>query len=181
LARGGAQSTRSSPQGGPSGFDAGKKVRRRKRRLAADTLGPLLTASASAASLQDRDAGLPTVARAAEKYPELARLFVDSAHAGASAQRIEHDRGIRVEVVRHAGNRSLGRWIDAVQPDLRENADGFVPLLKRWVVERTHARNERARRLVIHHDVRTGVSETWVRLAEARILVRRLTTEVAAA
>lgn len=96
----------------------------------------------------------------------MARLFVDSAYAGACAQRIEHDRGIRVEVLRLPGNRTAGRWIDAVQPDLlkiRENADGFVPLLKRWVVERT------------------DVSETWVRLAEARILMRPLTTEVAEA
>jgi hypothetical protein len=40
---------------------------------------------------------------------------------------------------------------------------------------------ERARRLIMHHDVRTDVSETWVWLAEARILLRRLTTEVAGA
>jgi hypothetical protein len=82
-------------------------------------------------------------------------------------------------VVRRPGNRIVGRWIDAVQPDLfeiRANADSFVPLPKRWVAERTHARNERARRLIMHHDVRTDVSETWARLAEARILMRRLTT-----
>ena len=34
-----AQSTRSSPQGGPSGYDAGKKVKGRKRNLVVDTLG----------------------------------------------------------------------------------------------------------------------------------------------
>ena len=144
----------------------------------------LLAVSVGAANLQDRDAGLPAVARAAEKYPEVAALFVDSAYAGACAQRIEHDHGIRVEVVRHPGNRTVGRWIDAAQPDLfeiRANADGFVPLPKRWVVERTHAWNERARRLIMHHDVRTDVSETWVWLTEARILLRRLTTEVAEA
>lgn len=75
----------------------------------------------------------------------------------------------------------MGRWIDAVQPDLfeiRENADGFVPLHKHWVVERTPAWNERAHRLFMHQDVHTDVSETWVWLAEACILVRRLTTEV---
>lgn len=177
-----AQSTRSSPQGGPSGFDAGKKVKGRKRSLVVDTLGLLLAVSVAAASLQDRDAGLPAVARAAQKYPDLATLFVDSAYAGACAQRIEHDHGIRVEVVRHPGNRSVGRWIDDRQPDLfeseiRANPDGFVPLPHRWVVERTHAWNERARRLIMHHDVRSDVSETWVWLAEARILLRRLTTE----
>ncbi|CZT26052.1 hypothetical protein PCPL58_p2035 (plasmid) [Pseudomonas cerasi] len=44
------------------------------------------------------------------------------------------------------------------------------------VVERTHAWNERARRLIMHHDRLFAVSEAWVWLAEARILARRLTT-----
>lgn len=34
-----AQSNRSSPQGGESGFDAGKKVKGRKRNLVVDTMG----------------------------------------------------------------------------------------------------------------------------------------------
>ncbi|MDD1619903.1 MAG: IS5/IS1182 family transposase, partial [Methylococcaceae bacterium] len=46
---------------------------------------------------------------------------------------------------------------------------------KRWVVERTHAWNERARRLVMHHDRLTKVSEASVWLAEARMLACRLT------
>ena len=74
-----AQSTRGSPQGGPSGFGVGKKVKSRKRSLAVDTLGLLLAASVGAANLQDREAGLPAVARAAEKSPEVATQFVDSA------------------------------------------------------------------------------------------------------
>ena len=47
-----AQSTRSSPQGGASGYDAGKKVKGRKRHLIVDTLGLLLAVSVTAASVQ---------------------------------------------------------------------------------------------------------------------------------
>ncbi|KOR49206.1 transposase, partial [Xanthomonas oryzae] len=64
------------------------------------------------------------------------------------------------------------------QPDLftvKANAQGFVVLAKRWVVERTHAWNDRARRLIMRHDRLTQVSEAWVWLAEARLLLRRLT------
>ena len=50
-----AQSTRSSPQGGPSGYDAGKKVKGRKRNLVVDTLGLLLMVSVVPANVQDRD------------------------------------------------------------------------------------------------------------------------------
>ena len=54
-----AQSTRRSAQGGPSGFDAGKTVKGRKRSLVVDTLGLRPAVRVGAANLQDRDAGLP--------------------------------------------------------------------------------------------------------------------------
>ena len=45
------------------GFDAGKKVKGRKRHLVVDTLGLLLAVTVTAASVQDRDAAAPVVAR----------------------------------------------------------------------------------------------------------------------
>ncbi|MGZ5585223.1 MAG: IS5/IS1182 family transposase, partial [Methylobacter sp.] len=38
-----------------------------------------------------------------------------------------------------------------------------------------HAWNERARRLIMHHDRLTEVAQAWVWLAEARMLACRLT------
>lgn len=174
-----AQSTRISPQGGDSGFDAGKKVKGRKRHFIVDTLGLLLAVSVTAASVQDRDGAHPVVASAMAKYPTIETLFVDSAYAGQCAQTISQCHGIRAQVVRHPANRNVGRWINERQPDLftvQADANGFVVLAKRWVVERTHAWNERARRLIMHHDRLTHVSEAWVWLTEARLLLRRLTT-----
>ena len=173
-----AQSTRGSPQGGESGFDAGKKVKGRKRHLVVDTLGLLLAVSVTAASVQDRDGAHPVVAAALSKHPSIQTLFVDGAYAGSCAQTVSQCHGIRVDVVRHPGNRKPGRWHDASQADLftiEANAQGFVVLAKRWVVERTHAWNERARRLIMHHDRLSAVSEAWVWLTEARMLLRRLT------
>lgn len=172
-----AQSTRSSPQGGPTGYDAGKKVKGRKRNLVVDTLGLLLAVSVCAANLQDRNAGTDAVASAVEKYPTVQRLYVDSAYAGQWAAATEAQHGLTVEVVRHPANRNVGRWVNAGQQDLFPEtlATGFTVLPKRWVVERTHAWNERARRLVMHHDRLTKVSEAWVWLAEARMLACRLT------
>lgn len=174
-----AQSTRGSPQGGPSGFDAGKHIKGRKRSLVVDTLGLLLAVSVVAANVQDRDAAPAAVAHAAAKYPAVKTLFVDSAYAGQFAQTIEQTHAIRVEVVRHPASKTVGHWqtTETAEPmPVKANPDGFVPLPKRWVVERTHAWNERARRLIMHHDRLTVVSEAWVWLAEARILLRRLTT-----
>lgn len=158
-------------------YDAGKKVKGRKRNLVVDTLGLLLAVSVNAANLQDRDAGSDAVARAVEKYPSVQRLYVDSAYAGQWAATTEAQHGLTVEVVRHPANRNVGRWVNAGQQDLFPEAltTGFTVLPKRWVVERTHAWNECARRLVMHHDRLTKVSEAWVWLAEARMLACRLT------
>lgn len=174
-----AQSTRGSPQGGDNGFDAGKKVKGRKRHLVVDTLGLLLAVSVTAASVQDRDGAHPVVASAMSKYPSVKTLFVDGGYAGQCAQTVSQCHGIKVDVVRHPANKNVGRWVDSRQADLftvQADANGFVVLAKRWVVERTHAWNERARRLVMHHDRLAGVAEAWVWLTEARMLLRRLTT-----
>jgi transposase len=171
-----AQSTRASPQGGPSGYDAGKKVKGRKRNLVVDTLGLVLAVTVTAASTQDRDAGNEAIARAAKKYPTLQRLYVDSAYAGHWAAATQAQHSLTVEVVRHPANRQVGLWVKAGQQDLFSEVliNSFTVLPKRWVVERTHAWNERARRLIMHHDRLPCVSEAWVWLAEARILASRL-------
>lgn len=170
-----AQSTRSTAQGGNTGFDAGKKVKGRKRHLVVDTLGLLLALTITAASVQDRDAAAAVVAQACAKVPGLQKLYADSAYGGKSAQAIEQTHGISVEIVRHPGNRSTGTWQDAQQPLWPQVvAKGFVVQAKRWVVERTHAWNERARRLMAHHDRSDWAPLAWVWLAEARILATRL-------
>ena len=174
-----AQSTRGSPQGGDNGYDAGKKVKGRKRHVVVDTLGLLLAVSVTAASVQDRDAAHPVMAATLEKYPGVETVFVDSGYAGRCAQTVSQCLDIHVQVVRHPGNRNSGRWVHADQPDLftvQADANGFVVQAKRWVVERTHAWVERARRLVMHHDRLSSVSEAWVWLTEGRRLLRRLTT-----
>jgi putative transposase len=171
------QSTRSTAQGGNTGFDAGKKVKGRKRHLVVDTLGLLLAVTVTAASVQDRDAAAAVVALACTKVPGLKKLYTDGAYGGKCAEAIEQTHGISVEVVRHPGNRSTGTWQDAQQPLWPEVvAKGFVVQAKRWVVERTHAWNERARRLMAHHDRSNWAPLPWVWLAEARILASRLTT-----
>jgi len=114
-----------------------------------------------------------------DKYPGIETLFVDGGYAGQCAQTVSQRHDLQVQVVRHPANRNVGRWTHPEQPDLftvEADASGFVVLPKRWVVERTHACNERSRRLLMHHDRLCSVSEAWVWLTEARLLARRLTT-----
>ena len=82
---------------GGGGYDAGKKVKGRKRSLIVDTLGLLLSVSISAVSVQDRDAADGAVAYSKEKYPSSNTLF--SACAGKWAQRMSQTHVVDVQVI----------------------------------------------------------------------------------
>lgn len=96
---------------------------------------------------------------------------------------LEKTHGIAVQIVRHPANRVTGTFVAQQQPQQRPQQQllwpepapkGFVVQAKRWVVERTHAWNERARRLIAHHDRSDWAPVAWVWLAEARMLATRL-------
>lgn len=169
-----AQSVKTSPQGGPKGYDAGKKVKGRKRHLVTDTLGLLIAVLITTGSMQDRDAALPAMDLAMAKAPGIKMLYVDSGYAGRRAQELRERHQIQVEVVRHPANRKVGRWQQG-QLQLFDLLKGFVVLPKRWVIERTNAWNDRPRRMNKDHDRNLSVSTAWVWLTEGRMLLRRLT------
>jgi putative transposase len=175
-----AQSNRTSPQGGESGFDAAKKVKGRKRNLVVDTMGLVIALTVTAASVQDRDAAAAVVAQACSKAPGLEKLYTDGAYSGKCARDIEQLHHIRVEVVRRPGNGRTGTLHDSKRATMSSAASnaGFLIQPKRWVVERTHAWTERWRRTVMHHDRKLDISAAWVWLAEARMLLNRLAYQV---
>jgi transposase len=170
-----SQSVKTSPQGGPKGYDAAKKVKGRKRHLVTDTLGLLIAVLITAGSLQDRDAALPAMDLAMAKVPGIKMLYVDGGYAGRRTQELRERHQIQIEVVRHPANRKVGRWQQGQLP-LFDLLKGFVVLPKRWVIERTNAWNDRPRRMNKDHDRHLSVSTAWVWLTEARMLLRRLTT-----
>ena len=70
-----SQSVKTTESGGVCGYDAGKKVKGRKRHIMTDTLGLLLFAVIHSASVQDRD-GAPGVFRAIRhRFPWLRHVF----------------------------------------------------------------------------------------------------------
>ena len=56
-----SQSVKTTESGGPRGYDAGKKVKGRKRQVMVDTDGRALVLQAQPASVQDRDGAVPVL------------------------------------------------------------------------------------------------------------------------
>jgi putative transposase len=170
-----SQSVKTSPQGGPKGYDAAKKIKGRKRHLVTDTLGLLIAVMVTAANVQDRDAALPAIGLARERVPGIQKLYADSGYEGKRAREIQDQYAIEVEIVRPPSNRRSGIWHEGQLP-LFQPSQTFKPLPKRWIIERTNAWNERPRRMNKDHDRNLAVSEAWIWLTEGRMLLRRLTT-----
>jgi transposase len=154
-----SQSVKTTEAGGPRGFDAGKKIKGRKRHIAVDTLGLPIECQVTAADVQDRDALAPVLAAVHRKSPWVTMSFVDAGYQGDEAQRAAYEASrISVTVVKRTDR----------------TVKGFIVLPKRWVVERTLGWTNRARRLSKDFEATIESSLAWLHTALAFLLMRRL-------
>lgn len=143
----------------PSGYDAGKQVKGKKRHLLVDTLGLLLHALVSPANVQDRDGGILLFTSLGERFPLLEKLFADGAYQGPQFQQALAK--VRPQLTIEIVTRS-------------DQDKGFVVLPKRWIVERTLAWLNRCRRLAKDFENRLRYALAFVLLASIRLMVRKL-------
>jgi len=153
-----SQSVKTTESGGISGYDAGKKIKGRKRHIVTDTLGFLIFVLIHAADIQDRD-GAPHVLKAIRRrFPWLRHIFADGGYAGAQLRQAMRGHGDwTIEVVKRSNQ-----------------AKGFVVLPKRWVVERTFAWLGRCRRLANDWEKSLESATAWAQIASIRMLTRRI-------
>jgi transposase len=82
-----SQSVKTTESGGPRGYDAGKKVKGRKRQVLVDMDGRGLILEPLPADVQDRD-GAPVVLRLSRRsFPFIAKAFADMGFAGEGLAR----------------------------------------------------------------------------------------------
>ena len=126
-----SQSVKTTESGGIRGYDAGKKVKGRKRHIITDTNGFLVHAIVHAADIQDRDGAPLVLADIRSSFPWLRHVFADGGYAGKKLK---------------AALAKIGEWtIEIIKRS--DRAKGFTVLPRRWVVERTFAWLNRNRRL----------------------------------
>lgn len=77
-----SQSVKTMESSSPRGFDAGRKIKGRKRHIVTDVAGHLVRRVVHSAGIQDRD-GAPAVLAAIRRlYPWLRHIVVDAGWAG---------------------------------------------------------------------------------------------------
>ncbi len=105
----------------PPGYDAGKKIKGKKRHILVD-----------AADIRDRDGGSMLMATLFGLYPFLLKLYADGGYQGPEFRQAMDRimRQVNVEIVKRS-----------------DQAKGFVVLPKRWVVKRTLAWLGRCQRI----------------------------------
>jgi len=154
-----SQSVKSAGHGGEVGYDAGKRIKGRKRHLLVDTLGLVLGVAVSPASTPEREGGQMVLGRVLPGLTWLRCLWVDGGYTGEA----------------------FANWVKELRPQLKvevvkrsDDTSGFKVLPRRWVVERTFGWLMRYRRLVRDYEITETSAEAWVLIAMIRIQLRRL-------
>ena len=149
-----SQNVKTAEAGDPRGYDAGKKIKGRKRHAMVDTDGRALLVQAHSADVQDRDGALPLLKAWRKSFPFIKLAFADSAY---DAQRVRDATLIAIEVVK--------KLADQV---------GFINLPRRWVVERFFAWINRNRPLTKDFEATVASAEAFLYAASVMLLTRRL-------
>ncbi len=142
---------------GRRGYDAGKKIKGRKRHIAVDTEGNLLAVIVHSAGIQDRVAARAVLMRLFCHFDTITKVFVDGGYTGKLIGWAKAMFGYDVEVVK------------------RNELHTFQVLPKRWIVERTLAWLGWSRRLSKDFELHHTSAETMIHIAFAHMLLKRQT------
>jgi transposase len=112
-----------------------------------------------AADIQDRDGGVLLMATLFGLYPFLLKLYADGGYQGAAFQ---------------DGLRSVLKRVNIEIVKRSDQAQRFVVLPKRWIVERTFAWLGRCRRLAKDWECFNRKALAFLKLASIRLMLRKL-------
>lgn len=143
------------------GYDAGKKIKGRKRHVIVDTLGLMIVIVITAASVQDRDGAklaFEAAMNSPEKTSQLEVTWADGGYSGKLVDWTTQNCPWKLEIVKRP-----------------KDAEGFKLLPKRWIVERTFGWLGRYRLLSKEYESTKSSSVADVHIAMSHLMLRRLT------
>jgi putative transposase len=152
-----SQSVKTDEQAISKGYDAGKKVKGRKRHILVDTLGLLLIAKVSTADIQDRDGAKQLFSEIKEQMPRLHLIWADGGYRGKLIEWVAVQCLWILEIVKRSDTEKT-----------------FKVLPKRWIVERTFSWLNRNRRLSKDYERKIKSSEAWLYLSMSILMLKRM-------
>ena len=152
-----SQSVKTTETPGVRGYDAGKKVKGRKRHILVDTIGLLLIVVVHTANIQDRDGAKLVLEQVKGKFYRLQLIWADAGYSGQLVDWVTVVCGWILEIVKRS-----------------DDIKGFKVLPHRWVVERTFGWLGRYRRLSKDYEGLTESSQAFIYTAMIHIMIRRL-------
>jgi putative transposase len=152
-----SQSVKTVETRGERGYDAGKKIKGRKRHLLVDTLGLIIAVVVTVASVQDRDGG-KLVFSSVQGQPRLEKVWADGGYRGEFLTWTKENCAWELEIVSRDTDQQ-----------------GFVVLPRRWVVERTFGWLNRHRLLSKEYEATIESSTADIQIAMSGLMLRRLT------
>jgi putative transposase len=158
-----SQTVKTAAGVGERGFDGGKKITGRKRHITVDTQGNVLDVVISPANITDAEGGTYSLSNIASTHPNIVKAWADHAYVGIIAD-MRALYGIELEIVTQLADQHT-----------------FIPLPRRWVVERSLAWISNYRRLVKDYERRPEISVSYILLASIHVMLRRLSPDVSQA
>ena len=154
-----SQSVKSDPHRGVVGYDAGKRIKGRKRHVLVDTMGLLLGIEITPADTPEREGAKGLLAQTVPWLEWLKLVWVDGGYSGSAFATFCRDlkSKLQVEVVKRT-----------------DDTKGFAVLPRRWVVERTIGWFMQHRRLVRDFEISESSASAWAYIAMIRIQLNRL-------
>lgn len=152
-----SQSVATGPASGAIGYDAGKKVKGRKRHLVVDTQGTVLAVYVTPANVQDPVAAPEVLTQAKAKSSRLKLVWADGRYRGPIVQ---------------TAAQALDLTIAVVSPPPGQK--GFQVLPRRWVIERTFAWLDRYRRLARDWEAASWSATAFIYIAATNVVARQL-------
>jgi len=125
------------------GYDAGKRIKGRKRHIVTDRIGLLIGLEVARAGIQDRGGASDVPAAGAARYPMLRHILADCGNADPRLRDALHAIARRiVQIVKRS-----------------DTAEGFDILPRRWVGQRDGAKKDAliSRQLTERHELQKAV------------------------
>lgn len=140
-----------------NGVDGNKKIKGIKRHLVVDKNGFLIAVMVTVACIHDSKAAMLLMRVLKELCSSVKTIMADGGYRGELAKQIKNTFGYVLQVI-------ISNY----------SKQGFRPIRKRWVIERTFSWLDNNRRLTRNYETTFDAAEEMVKIAAIKILFNKI-------